>query len=152
MEEKERYFMRWVIFDLDGTLADIGHRLHHIKKEPADWDAFNKECLHDHPMRDIVKLLHVVHQTGYSVAILSGRDNAYRSLTEQWLRSLGITWSKLLLRPHGDHRSDTVVKREMFVDNFDKQEVWFVIEDRTKVVKMWREMGLTCLQCREGDC
>ncbi len=33
-----------VIFDIDGTLADCSHRLHHIQKDPADWDGFYEAC------------------------------------------------------------------------------------------------------------
>lgn len=29
-----------IIFDIDGTLANLDHRLRHILKEPKDWDAF----------------------------------------------------------------------------------------------------------------
>ncbi len=143
--------MKWVIFDLDGTLADIQHRLHHIQKDDKDWDSFNKDCLHDHPKKRIIALLNMCRREGYQIAIMSGRDAAYKHLTEQWLREMGIYWSKLLLRPHGDHRSDTVVKKELFVANFHVEDVWFVIEDRDKVVDMWRELGLTCLQCMKGE-
>lgn len=30
----------FIVFDLDGTLADCEHRIHHITKEPKDWRAF----------------------------------------------------------------------------------------------------------------
>lgn len=32
------------VFDIDGTLADLTHRLHHIQKQPKDWDAFFDAC------------------------------------------------------------------------------------------------------------
>ena len=31
-----------VIFDIDGTLVNIEHRLPHIMKKPKDWDTFRK--------------------------------------------------------------------------------------------------------------
>jgi FMN phosphatase YigB (HAD superfamily) len=31
------------IFDIDGTLADISHRLHFIQQEPKDWRGFYSE-------------------------------------------------------------------------------------------------------------
>lgn len=31
------------------------------------------------------------------------------------------------------------------------KEILCVLDDRNKVVKMWRELGLTCLQMAEGD-
>jgi len=32
------------IFDIDGTLADVSHRLHYITGETKDWDAFFAAC------------------------------------------------------------------------------------------------------------
>jgi hypothetical protein len=37
--------MKAVIIDIDGTLADTTHRLHHIKSKPPNWDAFFAECM-----------------------------------------------------------------------------------------------------------
>ena len=33
------------VFDLDGTLADVRHRLHHIEGRRRDWDAFFSAAL-----------------------------------------------------------------------------------------------------------
>jgi hypothetical protein len=29
-----------VIFDIDGTLADVSERIHRVKKKPKNWPAF----------------------------------------------------------------------------------------------------------------
>ena len=50
------------------------------------------------------------------------------------------------LRKNGDRRSDVIVKREMLA-GIDKAKVLFVVEDRNRVVKMWREEGLVGLVC-----
>ena len=56
------------------------------------------------------------------------------------------------MRKDGDYRPDTVVKKEIYEREIkDKYEVLFAIDDRTQVVKTWRELGLTCLQCANGD-
>jgi hypothetical protein len=45
-----------------------------------------------------------------------------------------------------------VVKREIYRNLIEpKHNVWFVLDDRNSVVKMWREIGLTCLQVEEGN-
>jgi len=46
--------------------------------------------------------------------------------------------------------SDTVVKREMLA-GMDKSRIIFVVEDRSRVVEMWRSEGLVCLQCAPGE-
>lgn len=63
-----------------------------------------------------------------------------------------MAYDWLYMRPEGDVRKDTEIKREIF-DNYirDKYRVLFVLDDRNSVVKMWRDLGLKCLQVAEGD-
>jgi len=35
--------MKTVLFDIDGTLADINHRRHHVEGDNAHWHAFFEE-------------------------------------------------------------------------------------------------------------
>jgi hypothetical protein len=56
----------------------------------------------------------------------------------------------LLLRKDNDRRADGVVKREMLAA-IDKSRILFVVEDRSRVVEMWRSEGLVCLQCAPGE-
>jgi hypothetical protein len=30
-----------IVFDIDGTLANIEHRLHHVRSKPKNWPAFD---------------------------------------------------------------------------------------------------------------
>lgn len=39
--------MKYIIVDLDGTLANIDHRLHYIKQNKPDWNAFYGACKDD---------------------------------------------------------------------------------------------------------
>jgi hypothetical protein len=58
----------------------------------------------------------------------------------------------LLMRREKDHRDDTIVKKEMYEDVVEGiHEVLFVLDDRDKVVKMWRGLGLKCFQVAEGN-
>lgn len=56
------------------------------------------------------------------------------------------------MRPEGDIRKDSIVKREIF-ENYirDYYNIQFVLDDRNQVVEMWRSLGLKCLQVAEGD-
>lgn len=56
------------------------------------------------------------------------------------------------MRPEGDIRKDSIVKREIF-ENYirDYYNIQFVLDDRNQVVEMWRSLGLKCLQVQEGD-
>lgn len=155
----------WVIFDLDGTLADLSHRLHMIRdphssvikydygQEPftPDWDSFNMACESDEIITPIKNLLTVMRQANRNIAIFTGRSETAQRKTISWLARHNIEYEVLEMRKSKDHRSDTVVKREMFDKHFTPEDIFFVIEDRDKMVEMWRDLGLTCLQCVKGE-
>jgi len=56
------------------------------------------------------------------------------------------------MRSDGDYRADQVVKEELFRNQVEpKYDVIGVIDDRDKVVTMWRRLGLVCFQVAQGD-
>jgi hypothetical protein len=56
------------------------------------------------------------------------------------------------MRTEGDHRSDDIVKKEIYEKRIAPQyDVVIVFDDRDKVVKMWRDLGLLCGQVYYGD-
>ncbi len=143
---------QWVIFDLDGTLADIQHRLHYIKNEEKDWDKFNAACFCDEYKWKIGEMVRMFkEEMGRSIAIFTGREEKWRSLTEQWLEKRNVKYDLLEMRPSKNYASDTIIKRQMFEKHFEPKDIWLVLDDRDKVVKMWRDIGLTCLQVQFGD-
>lgn len=142
--------MDTVIFDIDGTLADLDHRLHHIANHPKDYIAFYEECDRDAVIQPIADLLCDMHALGRVVLLVSGRTDRVRLKTEQWLNNHGVPFDGLYMRRDGDWRSDTIVKSKILDEIVELgHKVRFVVDDRTSVVKMWRDRGLTCLQCRE---
>jgi FMN phosphatase YigB (HAD superfamily) len=139
-----------VIFDIDGTLADVSERVHHLKKKPKDWNAFFGGMAQDKAIRSMVRLCKILNSSGVRVVLCSGRSEEHRKETVEWLTRQGVDYHALLLRRDGDRRSDVVVKREMLA-GIDKRKVLFVVEDRSRVVQMWRSEGLVCLQCAPGE-
>jgi hypothetical protein len=56
------------------------------------------------------------------------------------------------MRTEGDHRSDDIVKKEIYEKRIAPwYDVVAVFDDRDKVVKMWRDLGLLCCQVYYGD-
>jgi predicted kinase len=143
--------MKTVIFDLDGTLADITHRLHHVKDGNRRWDKFFEECDKDLPIQSVIDLYNNLIGK-YRIAIVSGRSETVRIKTEDWLIQNGIKEFQLWMRKTGDYRKDFIIKEE-FLDELISlhHNIAFVIDDRPSVVAMWRKRGLTCLQCAEWD-
>lgn len=145
--------MRCVIFDIDGTLSDPTHRLHHVTGDNRDWDAFFAAVGDDPVHEPIVDLLRIITNANEGVILCSGRPEAYRITTKNWLRNVCIFYYlNLYMRADGDHRADHIVKAGMLARmREDGYEPWLVIDDRPSVVEMWREAGLTCLQCRDWN-
>lgn len=142
-----------VIFDVDGTLADISHRRHFVASKPKNFGAFNRAMVHDTPHYDIIELLnrHVVF--GDRVLIASGRGEEDRNTTEKWLAIHNAnSYQRLYMRPAKDYRSDDIIKEEilaqMRLDGYDPKLVY---DDRDQVVAMWRRNGIRCLQVAEGN-
>ena len=139
-----------IIFDIDGTLSNPSHRLHHVTGPgPKDWTAFFATMADDAAAEPIIELCHSLGAAGHLRVICTGRPEKYRDVTEKWLYDNGVHgFDALYRRPDNDTRPDHVVKREVLgLIRKDGYEPWLVIDDRQSVVDMWRDEGLTCLQC-----
>lgn len=139
-----------VIFDIDGTLADISGREHHVRRHPKNWKAFFEGMAEDKAVASMVRLCNILFEAGVYVILCSGRNEEHRPQTVEWLGLMGVKYHEIRLRADGDMRSDVKAKREMLRD-IDKSKILFIVEDRSRVVEMWRSQGLTCLQCAPGD-
>lgn len=143
------------VFDLDMTLADCSNRLPLIQQDSKNWDGFWAAVGDDKPIEWTIKLLrNYLSQTTCSVMILSGRSDASRGLTLDWIHK-NIGYPVILeMRKHGDHRPDTVVKPEILAKILElnpDHEVAFIVEDRQRMVDTWRGLGYNVLQCAKGD-
>lgn len=145
-----------VIVDVDGTLArNYGHRSFYDYSRVCD-DAVRQ------PIADL--LWHFIDQ-GFIPIIMSGRDDSCRDDTETWLfDKLGLLaqgqgalgderdYIGPLMRATGDKRDDAIVKLELFNEHVrDHYDVRYVLDDRDRVVRAWRSIGLTCLQVADGN-
>ncbi|WP_141703826.1 phosphatase domain-containing protein [Planobispora rosea] len=102
----------------------------------------------------VVAIVRALILAGHPIAYVSGRPERTRRATERWLRAHPGHFDAaegLWLRPDGDRRPDTVFKAEVYREHFAHREVAAVIEDRARVVAMWRSLGLTVVQAAEGD-
>ena len=140
--------MKTVLFDLDGTLCDITHRMHFIENGNKDWDGFYKACPADVPKYPIIEINGMCHDAGHRIIISSGRSENVREETEAWLQRHDCFYHELLMRPDRCFAPDHALKKTWLEQGMlgDKADILFVIEDRDRMVKMWRSQGLTCLQ------
>ncbi len=132
-----------ILCDLDGTLAIIHNR--------SPFDAIRCETdLLNEPIAEIVKNY---ASLGIKIILMSGRDEASRLPTMNWLAYNRIPYDSLFMRATGDARKDAVVKKELYKAHVKGQFfVKFVLDDRNQVVDLWRlDLGLPCLQVNYGD-
>lgn len=147
-----------LIVDIDGTLANAEHRLHYIRDEQGglkadkNWHAFHAACIDDEPFKWCLDMVTIYKKHDYAIFLMTGRGAEHREATLSWLKKYRVPFDELYMRGVGDHREDSVVKKELYRFHIeDDYRVEFVLEDRKSVVAMWREVGLTCLQCAPGD-
>lgn len=130
-----------VICDIDGTVAKMTGR------SPYDYSQVHTDAPHT-PIVDLVKSL--IHTC--LVIFVSGRKTECREATKDWLGEHVGYREPLFMRSDGDDRDDRIVKEEIYRREIEgKYNVRFVLDDRDRVVRMWRSLGLTVLQVAEGD-
>jgi phosphoglycolate phosphatase-like HAD superfamily hydrolase len=137
-----------VICDIDGTIADLTHRLHYIQGETKDWDSFFAACGDDTPHEDVIDLVRLIPHD-MPIYLFSGRSDTTRAATEAWLEQNNVPYDQLRMRKAGDYRPDYEVKADM-LRGLTPDDVWFILDDRDQVVNMWRDKGFRVLQVADG--
>lgn len=146
------------LFDLDGTLALNDHRQHLLECSPRKWDEWSEACVLDMPNRPLLWLLEIVSNTvGQHAYIITGRDENQRAVTRDWLCKYAhpavAKYVPLIMRPDGNHTEDTKLKAQWFevMRQLHLDQEFVAIEDRSRMVRMWRSLGVQCWQVAEGN-
>jgi predicted kinase len=132
-----------IIVDIDGTLADMGDR------GPYDWGKVGQ----DTPNVPVVAVIQAMRARGAHIIVMSGRSSECYDATREWLDTHVGEGLPLHMREAGDHRSDAIIKHELFQEHVeDKYHVECVFDDRDQVVHLWRrQLGLKTFQVADGD-
>lgn len=147
--------MKTVIFDLDGTLALIDKRRAKasLPNGKMNWKEFfaPENIQLDEPNWPVIDTFNALQEAGFIVGIFSGRDNISEIETRSWLLDHDINPDFLKMRSHGSFVPDDKLKKLWLNDLLeDSHNILCVFDDRDKVVKMWRENGISCFQVAEG--
>lgn len=133
-----------VIVDIDGTLALATSR------GPYDTSRYLTDEL-EHRLQRLVNDLASAYEP-YQVIVLTGRDAAHQDTLEEWLEREHVRWDEIYMRPRGDSRRDNVVKLDLFNAHVrDRFNVIAAFDDRDRVVRLWRRLGLLTLQVADGN-
>ena len=134
-----------VVFDLDGTLCDLNHRLKYIKCFPKQSERFHSSCVGDTLIPRVFELYEMFRNSGYAMVILTCRPKKYEHLTIEWLETNGVKYDVLISSDKQELTDDKAKKfyKEHFIE--PEYEIAFAVDDRKMVIDMWREEGITCL-------
>jgi hypothetical protein len=143
-----------IVFDIDGTLANIEHRLDYVRSKPKNWAAFDAGIPNDKVNRFVAEAFHSLSAARNTIVLASGRSERSREATVAWLTKNNLhTWDNLYMRKADDFRSDDIVKREMLdqiiADYGRKPDM--VFDDRPRVVRMWRDAGIFVFNVYQGE-
>ena len=128
--------MNVYIFDIDGVLADLRHRL--CYRRSRDFDTFyeDSKVLADKLIQPGKELLRIMKQDGL-VAYATGRPEKTRKATIEWLHKNRLPLCSVFMRKDGDFRPSPEVKVEQVMEilgcccGIDK--VWFIDDDPKNV-------------------
>jgi len=144
-----------VVFDIDGTLANIEHRLDYVRSKPKNWAAFDAGIPNDQVNPHVAAAFFALRDAGHDIVFASGRNERTRDDTVAWLDANGF-WSPdshLWMRKGHDFRSDDVVKQEILdqiIEQFGRKPD-MVFDDRPRVVRMWRDNGIFVFNVYQGE-
>lgn len=147
-------------YEVDANFNRIDLNLDGSRWKP-DWKSFNESMIWDTPNEWCANLIRNMIQgcdceRKYFPIFVTGREECWESVTENqiyaWVNPRRSPCFALHMRPRKDYRPDVEIKREIYEKYIkDKYDVLFCIDDRDCVVKLWRSLGLVCLQCSEGN-
>lgn len=133
------------VFDLDGTLADVRHRLHFLDRRPRDWDAFFAAAPDDPPLAEGVEMA-LAGAGRHEVVYVTGRPERCRADTVEWLVRHGLPAGRLLMRGGRDRRPARVTKLELLLRLARERTVALVVDDDHQVCDAYEGAGFTVVR------
>jgi len=132
----------WIV-DTDGTLAN-----HEGIRSPYDTSRYHLDTVH----QDVAALVHMLAEDTHIIGV-SGRDEEFREVTEAWwLSEARLKADEFYFRPAGDVRPDDVIKAEIYEKHIrGRYNIAGVLDDRGRVLRMWRAKGLTTFAVGDTD-
>lgn len=135
------------VFDIDGVLADVRHRVHHVQGRRRDWQAFFAAAPHDTPLVQGVALA-IESAKECDVLYVTGRPEQCRTATLRWFERHGLPVGELCMRTDRDRRPARVAKPEMLARALGDRVVAVVVDDDEQVCRAYEEAGHRVLRAR----
>jgi hypothetical protein len=133
------------VVDIDGVLADVRHRLHHVSGNRRDWEAFFAAAPGDALLDEGVAVAERLAQD-HDLVYLSGRPERCRDDTLAWLELHDLPPGDLLLRPEGDRRPARAFKLDRLRELAAGRGVAVLVDDDPAVCEEARRRGFVVFE------
>jgi len=145
------------IFDIDGTLANIDHRKHHLvsKGNKKNWEPFFKEQHLDAPHWPVFDVMKALSLAGHKCIVITGRMDQHRTVSLKWIQNHydgEFHNEDLYMRADGDHTDDDELKwniAQKILQENPEYELTAIFEDRHRIIDKFRQNGIYCFECNQ---
>lgn len=124
--------MSVAVFDIDGVVADVRHRLHHLHGHHA-WNAFFDDAADDPLLPEGAALVADLAEK-HDIVWLTGRPDWLRRVTRHWLRDNGLPYDEVHMRHGGDFRPARIFKVDVLRSISRHRAIAAHIDDDSEVV------------------
>jgi phosphoglycolate phosphatase-like HAD superfamily hydrolase len=138
-----------VIFDMDGTLADVSSIRHHLKKFDESkrrvvkhFHRFHSESVSVPSHPHVVNAAQMAHMLGHAVLVVTARKHMWRHHTAWWLAMNDVPSDMLMMRANEDNRKDYEVKADMLDTLRREYDIIHAWDDNPSIIRLWQENNI----------
>ena len=132
-----------VVFDMDGTLADVSSIRHLVRGGNRNFDQFHQQSVDVPPNDHVVEMAKQAKAEGKKVVIVTARKAKYRNHTAMWLAQNDVPSDAMYMRHDKDGRPDYEVKKDILGRMSQSFDVVHAVDDNPNVRKWWHENGIS---------
>lgn len=139
-----------IVVGLDGTLADVSHRLDYLKA--GDFDTYDKLAAFDVPNWDVLKVVNSL-AAWHNIVIVTDRKERYRSVLATWLVKYDVQIDAVLMRPTDDYSKTHDLMLALLSEYFGSEDtfnkgVLVAFESKEPIIEAYRNAGIPTWQVR----
>ena len=138
-----------ILVDIDGTIADTKHREHFLnifEGGQKDWNGFFSAMVDDTPIPSVIDWVKGYIDRGWNVFFVTGRPEAFRKVTEDWLDAQGLISLRLIMKPKPDQYIKAALWKAKVVGMLQDEgwNILLAIDDDPSVREMYQ---MFCIEC-----
>jgi FMN phosphatase YigB (HAD superfamily) len=130
------------VFDIDGVVADVRHRVHFVERWPQDWGRFFADAAADSLSPVGADWAHRA-AAEHDLVWLTGRPEWLRAVTVDWLERHGLPPGPLLMRGNQDYRPAREYKVTELRKVAAEHDIVVFVDDDPDVVQAAAKAGFT---------